>query len=83
VIVVWATTIAARTEYHKARYTTRGWCDEGRADVRIMRWNHIAGAWITGGDERHMTPLPRTVYGPDDWEDATLEMWFEGSAKRD
>jgi hypothetical protein len=24
-----------------------------------------------------MTPLPRTVYGPDDWEDATLEQWLE------
>jgi hypothetical protein len=44
VIVVWATTIAARTEYHKARYTTRGWCDEGRPDDRIARWSHVAGA---------------------------------------
>ena len=24
-----------------------------------------------------MTPLPRTVYGPDDWEDATLDEWLE------
>jgi hypothetical protein len=23
-----------------------------------------------------MTPLPRTVYGPDDWEDASLDDWF-------
>ena len=23
-----------------------------------------------------MTPLPRTVYGPDDWEDASLEQWL-------
>ena len=24
-----------------------------------------------------MTPLPRTVYGPPDWEDASLEDWLE------
>ena len=24
-----------------------------------------------------MTPLPRTVYGPDDWEDASLDDWLE------
>ena len=23
-----------------------------------------------------MTPLPRTVYGPDDWEDASLDDWL-------
>ncbi len=29
--------------------------------------------YVTGGDTHLMTPLPRTVYGPDDWEDASLE----------
>ena len=79
VIVVWATSIAARTAFHKARYTSRGWSDEGTVDDRIARWDQTALTWVTGGNERHMTPLPRTVYGPDDWEDATLEMWLKGS----
>ena len=30
-----------------------------------------------------MTPLPRTVYGPDDWEDATLDEWLQGNAAPD
>ena len=79
VIVVWATSIAARTAFHKARYTSRGWCDEGTVDDRIANWDQAALTWVTAGNERHMTPLPRTVYGPDDWEDATLEMWLEGN----
>ena len=24
-----------------------------------------------------MTPLPRTVYGPEAWEDASLDDWLE------
>jgi len=27
-----------------------------------------------------MTPLPRTVYGPDDWEDASLDDWLNPAA---
>ena len=23
-----------------------------------------------------MTPLPKTAYGPDDWEDASLDDWL-------
>jgi len=34
---------------------------------------------VTGGDTHLMTPLPRTVYGPDDWEDASLEQWLEAT----
>ena len=33
--------------------------------------------FVTGGDTHIMTPLPRTVYGPDDWEDASLDEWLE------
>ena len=32
---------------------------------------------MTGGDTHLMTPQPGTVYGPDDWEDASLEDWLE------
>ena len=66
VIVVWATSIAARTAFHKARYTY----------ARLVRRRHGRrshrevgqdGAHLGDrGQERHMTPLPRTVYGPDD-----------------
>ena len=52
---------------------------EGTVDDRIAKWEQTSLTWITGGNERHMTPLPRTVYGPDDWEDASLEMWLEGT----
>ena len=34
---------------------------------------------MTGGDSHIMTPLPRTVYGPEDWEDASLDDWLEAS----
>ena len=39
--------------------------------------------FVTGGDTHIMTPLPRTVYGPDDWEDATLDEWLQGNAAPD
>jgi hypothetical protein len=76
VVVVWATSVAARVGFHQARYHARGWCDEGTPDDRITGWDERATEWITGGSEYHMTPLPGTVYGPADWEDATLEDWL-------
>jgi hypothetical protein len=79
VVVVWATSVSARAAYHQARYHARGWCDEGTADERITAWDRRALEWLTGGTEFHLTPLPRTVYGPDDWEDASLEQWFRQS----
>jgi hypothetical protein len=79
VVVMWATSISARTAYQQARYTTRGWCGEGATDDRIAAWEARALDWITGGTELQMTPLPRTVYGPEDWEDASLEQWFKSA----
>ena len=35
---------------------------------------------MIGGATHIMTPLPKTVYGPDDWEDASLDDWL---AKRE
>ena len=32
---------------------------------------------ITAGDEFRAAALPRTVYGPEDWEDASLDDWLE------
>ena len=51
--------------------------DEGEADDRIVAWERTACEWVTGGDTHIMTPLPRTVYGPPGWEDASLEDWLE------
>jgi hypothetical protein len=79
VIIVWATSVSARAAFHQARYHTRGWTDEGTADDRIIAWERRALEWLTLGTEYHLTPLPRTVYGPDDWEDASLEQWFRAS----
>jgi hypothetical protein len=37
----------------------------------------VSATFVTGGDQHIMTPLPRTVYGPPDWEDASLGDWLE------
>ena len=58
------------------RDTTRGLTDEGEADDRIVAWEQRSSEYTTGGATHIMTPLPRTVYGPDDWEDARLEQWL-------
>jgi hypothetical protein len=36
--------------------------------------------YMTAGDTQLMTPLPGTVYGPSDWEDADLDDWLEAEA---
>jgi hypothetical protein len=79
VVMVWATDIPAQVRWRQSRDTTRGLCDEGEADDRIVAWEKLSAQFVTGGDSHVMTPLPRTVYGPDDWEDATLEQWLEAA----
>lgn len=76
VVMVWATDIPSRTRLMQNRDTTRGLCDEGEADDRIAHWERRSAEFVTGGDTHIMTPLPRTVYGPEDWEDASLEDWL-------
>lgn len=79
VVMVWATDIASHVRLRRCRDTTRGLCDEGESDDRIVEWERLSARYVTGGDTHLMTPLPRTVYGPDDWEDATLEQWLEAT----
>src|SRR5947207_139234 len=55
----------------------RGLDDDGEADERLVDWERAAAEFVTGGDTHVMTPLPRTVYGPPDWEDASLEDWLQ------
>ena len=76
VVMVWATDIPSNVKWHQNRDTTRGLCDEGEADERIVAWEQVSAQYVTGGDTNIMTPLPRTVYGPDDWEDASLDDWL-------
>ena len=77
VVMVWATDIPSQTRYRQNRDTTRGLCDEGEIDERIVAWERRSAEYVTGGDSHIMTPLPRTVYGPEDWEDASLDDWLE------
>jgi len=74
--MVWATDIGSNTRLRQNRDATRGLSDEGTADRRLADWERVAAEFVTGGDTHVMTPLPRTVYGPDDWEDASLEQWL-------
>ena len=76
VIMVWATSIADQVRLRQNRDTTRGLCDEGDVDDRIVAWERLSAQYVVGGDTHVMTPLPRTVYGPDDWEDASLADWL-------
>jgi hypothetical protein len=82
VVMVWATDIPAQMRYRQNRDTTRGLCDEGEVDGRIVAWDRVWAEYVTGGDSQVMTPLPRTVYGPPDWEEASLEEWLEGAEQR-
>lgn len=76
VVLVWATNLPANLRLRKVRDTTRGLSDDGEVDERIVAWERTSATFVTGGDTHLMTPLPRTVYGPDDWEDASLEDWL-------
>ncbi len=77
VIMVWATDIPSNVRWHQNRDTPGGLCDEGESDPRIVEWEKLSAEYVTGGDTFVMTPLPRTVYGPEDWEDASLEEWLQ------
>jgi hypothetical protein len=77
VVMVWATDLPSNLRYRMARDTTRGLSDDGEPDQRIPEWERVSAEFVIGGDTHLMTPLPKTVYGPDDWEDAALEDWLE------
>jgi hypothetical protein len=83
VVMVWATELAANLRFRKCRDAAHGLDDEGDADERIVAWERLSAGFVVGGDTHLMTPLPRTVYGPDDWEDASLEEWLHPNPDRD
>jgi hypothetical protein len=76
VVMVWAASIPAQLRLRRNRDAARGLADEGEADARLVEWELTAAGYVTGGDCHVMTPLPGTVYGPDDWEDASLDDWL-------
>jgi len=77
VVCVWASDIPSQTRLRQNRDNARGLCDEGEADARLVDWERRSAEFVTGGDQHLMTPLPRTVYGPEEWEDASLDDWLE------
>jgi hypothetical protein len=76
VVVVWATSIAAQTQLRASRDAARGLSDEADGDERLVAWERVAAGFVTGGDTHLMTPQPGTVYGPDSWDEASLEDWL-------
>ncbi|CAN5607631.1 hypothetical protein BH10ACT1_BH10ACT1_19400 [soil metagenome] len=76
VVVVWATSIAAQTRMRANRDAARGLADDGEADERLVAWERASAAYVTGGETQLMTPLPGTVYGPEAWDEATLDDWL-------
>ena len=76
VVVVWATSIPAQTELRAARDAARGLDDQVEADDALVAWERTAATFVTDGDTHLMTPQPGTVYGPPDWDEASLADWL-------
>ncbi|MCH1513063.1 MAG: hypothetical protein L7S58_05830 [Acidimicrobiales bacterium] len=80
IVMVWATTVEAWAQYQKNHDATRGLDDTGEADDRLLQWDATAATFTVSGYTHVMTPLPGTVYGPDDWEEADLTSWLSKNA---
>jgi hypothetical protein len=80
VVMVWATDIPSQVRLRANRDAAMGFSTEGESDERIVAWERKSAEYTVGGSTHLMTPLPRTVYGPDDWEDASLEQWLNPEA---
>lgn len=79
IVVVWATDIGSHTRMRASRDAAHGLTDDGEADDRLVAWERRRAEFVTGGDTHIMTPMPGTVYGPDDWESASLDDWLNPS----
>ncbi|MEM7140424.1 MAG: hypothetical protein AAF548_05265 [Actinomycetota bacterium] len=80
VVMVWATSVDAWVDQRQARDAALGLDDAAEPDERLVAWERRSAEYVTGGDTHVMTPLPRTVYGPPDWEAADLDDWLGGDA---
>ena len=79
VVLVWATTVDAWVAMQRSLDSARG-LDDGEPDERLLECRDLVAGYMTAGDTQLMTPLPGTVYGPSDWEDADLDDWLEAEA---
>jgi hypothetical protein len=80
IVMIWATTVDAWVQYQKNQDASRGLDDIGDVDERLPQWENTAASFTVSGDTHIMTPLPGTVYGPDDWEEADLSSWLSEDA---
>lgn len=76
VVAIWATSIADQARMRARRDATRGLGGDAAPDDRLVAWEHTSASFVTGGDTHLMTPQPGTVYGPADWDEATLDDWL-------
>ncbi|MBX3313024.1 MAG: hypothetical protein KF906_01790 [Actinobacteria bacterium] len=78
VVVVWATSVGAQTRLRASRDAARGLGATSGvdADDRLVAWERTMAGFVTGGDTHLMTPMPGTVYGPADWDEASLDDWL-------
>ena len=67
---------AAQTRLRASRDAARGLSEELDGDDRLVAWERTAAGFVTGGDTHLMTPLPGTVYGPAEWDEASLDDWL-------
>jgi hypothetical protein len=77
VVMIWATSIPAQVRLRQNRDAARGLDDVGEPDERLVDWERLSTRYVVGGNTHLMTPLPRTVVGPPDWEDASLDDWLQ------
>ena len=77
VVMIWATTVEKWTLLRKNFDTTRGLDDTGDEDRRLSENHQLLSSYAVSGDTQLMTPLPGTVYGPSDWEEADEQDWYE------
>ena len=77
VVMIWATTVEKWTLLRKNFDTTRGLDDTGDEDRRLSENQQLLSSYAVSGDTQLMTPLPGTVYGPSDWEEADEQDWYE------
>ena len=77
VVMVWATSVDEWAALQASRDAALGLDDTAEPDGRLTEWDRVSAGYVTGGDTHVMTPLPRTVYGPPDWEAADLSGWLD------
>jgi hypothetical protein len=76
VVLLWATSVAAQASLRRAEDRARGRGAGGAVDDRLAEWHATVLRHGVRGRAEVMTPLPGTVYGPADWEDADLSDWL-------